>query len=179
MRDLLESNVISIGSSSAPGKSACRFLLLPPRGCVRLPAPCSQLQGCSSSRVPEPEMRNWCYSSATSISLCPQQPQEKWDRAVPPRASARLCCWQESASSGDVATSWQRAPEGPASGVEVSQVLRVGQSLWWLRELLCQATPGHCDLGREIISGFSPWLVDSSWLEEPRKGRGAPQQGLP
>lgn len=39
--------------------------------------------------------------------------------------------------------------------------------------------PGHRGLGREIISGFSPWLVGSSWLGEPRKARGAPQQGLP
>lgn len=53
------------------------------------------------------------------------------------------------------------------------------KSPWWPREPLCQATPCHCGLGREIISGFSPWLVGSSWLEEPRKARGAPQQGLP
>lgn len=39
MRDLSESNVISIGFSSAPGKSACRFLLLPQRSGVACGSP--------------------------------------------------------------------------------------------------------------------------------------------
>lgn len=178
MRDPLESNVISIGSSSAPGKSACRFLLLPPLARVR-EAPCAMFPALGWQFFPEPEMRNYCSSPDPSVPPCPQQPQEKWASVVPSRASAQLCSWHESASSRDVATSWQGAPEGLATVVEVSQVLRVAQSPWWPRELLCQATAGHCSLGREIISGFAPWLVGSSWLEEPQKARGAPHQGLP
>lgn len=50
MRDLLESNVISTGFSSAPGKSTCRFLLLPQRSAVVCGSPRRAL----SSRITIP-----------------------------------------------------------------------------------------------------------------------------
>lgn len=153
MRDLLESNVISIGSSSAPGKSACGFLLLPSRhagACGSLCREPSSIPALGLQLFPSAGARNENLVLLSFHFTASPTAQEKWDSVVLPRASARLRSW--SASSGDTATSWQRGPEGLVADVGVSQVPRVGQRPWWLREPLCQATPGHCALGREIIS---------------------------
>lgn len=48
-----------------------------------------------------------CCSPYSSVSLCRQQPQGKRGSVVPPQ-SAQLYSWHQSASSRDVATSWQR-----------------------------------------------------------------------
>lgn len=63
MRDLSESNVISIGFSSAPGKSVCRFLLLPQPSVVV----------CGSPR----------HALSSRITIPPKYRSQKWGISAP------------------------------------------------------------------------------------------------
>lgn len=67
MRDLLESNVISIGFSSAPGKSVCRFLFLPQRSAVVCGSPHRAL----SSRITiPPKYRSQKLEISATTNTC-------------------------------------------------------------------------------------------------------------
>lgn len=72
MRDLLESNVISIGSSSAPGKPACSFLPVPCSRIALLPQHQSQKLeiGATLLTLPFPRVPNSHGENGTAWSLC-------------------------------------------------------------------------------------------------------------
>ena len=98
MRDLLESNVISIGFSSAPGKSACRFLLLPQRSAVV----CSSPHRVLSSRITIlPQYRSQKLEISATADTCLTLPFHCFPNSHRKNRTAQslfvqvlgTCCW--------------------------------------------------------------------------------------
>lgn len=176
MRDLSESNVISIGFSSAPGKSACRFLLLPQPSVVVCGSPRHAL----SSRITiPPKYRSQKLGINALADTCLTLPFYPVSQTGENRAAQSLLV-QELGWHLLLARTLPLETFGTRLGRVRCRHRGVpspqgGQSP--SRVLLCQAS--HCHPGRKRLSELAPCLVGSSRVEEPRKARGAPLQGLP